>query len=128
MDASDVRLVSSSGQAAPITDVRIADDELTIDLGRLADGQYTLSFPGIADLGDPGCVVAESLCFVVLAGDANGDGAVNSSDYIAVRGRISEAVGAANFYADVNADGQINVVDYLVIRSRIGNTAAGSCR
>ena len=41
---------------------------------------------GIADAGDANCLVSDTLCFVVLAGDVNGDGVVNTSDFVR-RGR-----------------------------------------
>jgi len=124
-DAGDVRLKASPGAFAEILDVRVVGDEVTIDLGQLSNGQYALTLPGIADADDAGCPVEDTLCFAVLTGDANGDGVVNTSDYIYVRGRIGLLVDATSLRADVNCDGQINAIDMIVIRGGIGQMAGG---
>lgn len=127
LDASDVRLVSSLGEFAPITGLQIAGDQLTIDLGLLANGRYTLSLPGIADASDPTCLVADTLCFVVLAGDVSGDGVVNTSDFVSARAWLSGPVDAESFTADVNTDGLVDMLDFVAIREHIGNLAPGPC-
>jgi hypothetical protein len=50
-------------------------------------------------------------------GDANGDGSINSTDYVAVRNLI----GTTNPppYADCNLDGSVNSTDYVCIRNKI---------
>jgi hypothetical protein len=50
-------------------------------------------------------------------GDANGDGSINSTDYLAIR----TLIGATNPppYADCNADGAVNSTDYLCVRTKI---------
>jgi len=129
----DKEIVAVSGMLSDVTTSQgtiasLAIDGQTLDIG-LADAvgpqAVTLAFPGIASF-DTGYIVTQTLCFRVLAGDASGDGVVNTSDYVAVRGRIGQAIGAANCRYDVNVDGTINTSDYIYIRGRLG-TAAGSC-
>jgi hypothetical protein len=57
----------------------------------------------------------------VLAGDTNGDRAVNSGDAVQVRNRAGQAAGASNARFDVNADGAINSGDAVFVRNRSGN-------
>jgi hypothetical protein len=50
-------------------------------------------------------------------GDANGDGSINSTDYVAIRNLI----GTSNPppYADCNADGSVNSTDYVCVRNKL---------
>jgi hypothetical protein len=50
-------------------------------------------------------------------GDANGDGSINSTDYVAIRNLI----GTTNPppYADCNADGSVNSSDYVCVRNKL---------
>ncbi len=56
----------------------------------------------------------------VLHGDACGDGAVNTSDYIYIRGRIGQPVDASTSRADLDGSGTIDTRDYIVARGRFG--------
>jgi hypothetical protein len=50
-------------------------------------------------------------------GDANGDGSINSTDYVAIRNLI----GTTNPppYADCNGDGSVNSTDYVCVRNKL---------
>jgi hypothetical protein len=50
-------------------------------------------------------------------GDANGDGLINSTDYVAIRNLI----GATNPppYSDCNGDGSVNSSDYVCVRNKL---------
>ena len=55
-----------------------------------------------------------------VAGDANGDCAVNVLDLIFIRNRLNQDVNSGeNWLADVNADGKINVLDLIYVRNRL---------
>ena len=55
----------------------------------------------------------------ILTGDAYGDRAVTTSDYIYIRGRIGRSADANNCRADIDTSGSINAVDYIAVRGRI---------
>ncbi len=59
----------------------------------------------------------------VLHGDACGDGLVNTSDYIYIRGRIGKPVDASTSRADLDGSGTIDTRDYVVARGRFGQRA-----
>ncbi len=107
-----------------VTSLAINGSTLEIGLsGAAAPQAISLTFPGIAS-ADTGMAATEALCFRVLPGDASGDGVVDTSDYIAVRGRIGDPVTNANCRYDITTDGSINTSDYIAIRGRIGTSAA----
>ena len=56
---------------------------------------------------------------IILIGDSNGNGSVNSSDVGQAKGRIGQTVDATNFRSDVNASGGINSSDVTIIKQHI---------
>jgi hypothetical protein len=57
---------------------------------------------------------------VKLAGDVNGDGAVNVLDKVQVRNFFGQS-GAPGFVdADVNCDGAVNILDKVAVRNQFG--------
>jgi hypothetical protein len=54
-----------------------------------------------------------------LAGDYNGDGAVNSADYVVWRKTFNQT--GANLPADGNSNGRVDAADFDFWRSRVGN-------
>ena len=67
----------------------------------------------------------------IKAGDVNGDGKINTADYILVRKYILKTISLNNSQksnADINSDGKVNANDYILIRKAIlsGTTPASS--
>ena len=60
------------------------------------------------------------LDFAVLPGDFNGDGVVNSLDYIAVRNEMPMYGGSSNPRADLDGDGDVDTYDLIIERSFLG--------
>jgi T5SS/PEP-CTERM-associated repeat protein len=56
-----------------------------------------------------------------LAGDYNGDGAVNSADYVVWRKTLDQT--GANLPADGNSNGRVDAADFDFWRARLGNTS-----
>jgi len=111
---SDVRV--SRGTVASIS---IGGATLAICLsGAVEPGTLDIAFPGIA-AADSGEVVSETLSVGVLPGDVSGDGAVNTSDYIVLRGAVGQLVDAGSCRCDVNTDGLIDTSDYICVRGRM---------
>jgi len=109
-----------------VTGLAISNDELTVTLTGIANkATFTIGYPGIAAAADINLLTAQTDCWQVLAGEASGPSGtppvivVNTSDFVYVRGRIGQVLGAGNFRADVNADGAINTSDFVAIRGRI---------
>jgi hypothetical protein len=56
----------------------------------------------------------------VLAGDVNGNRAVNASDVAQTKSRLGQSVNTSNFRADVNFNGAINAGDVSLVKSYLG--------
>jgi hypothetical protein len=57
-----------------------------------------------------------------LTGDTNGNRTVNAADVAQTKGRLGQAVTAANFRSDVNANGTINAADTALIKQNSGHS------
>lgn len=125
---TDDDVLLSSG-ALDATDGLVIDgDTLTVNLSGATNGANLLiEFPGIAATGDPTATAEDTLCLGVLAGDANGDLAVNIFDLVLVRNQLNQPVAAASFRADVNADGAINIFDLVGVRNSLNTGIATAC-
>lgn len=113
-----------------VSNVTLRPDNLTleIELSGVQNAQvFSIQFPGISDAYNPAAVVTDFVCFKVLAGDANRDGAVNIFDLVLTRNRLNQSVDATTFGADVNTDGNINIFDLVHIRNSLNQTASGAC-
>jgi len=80
----------------------------------------TVTIQGLVDSEGTPMEGIERVYVGILAGDASGDGVVNTSDYVYVRGRIGQAVDPNTCRADVDLSGSINTSDYIAVRGRIG--------
>ncbi|HEX8254591.1 MAG TPA: LamG-like jellyroll fold domain-containing protein [Thermoanaerobaculia bacterium] len=120
--AAPVQSIGSVGvTAAPgasIVNTTISGSTVMVDLTGVANQQIiTLSLNDV----DNGAVTGNvAVSMGVLAGDGNGNGAVNSGDTAATRSRSGQLTGATNYQFDVNCDGTINTGDATVVRSRSG--------
>jgi hypothetical protein len=56
----------------------------------------------------------------ILAGDVNGNGAVNASDVALAKSRSGQPVDGTSFKSDVNANGSCNASDVALIKSKAG--------
>ncbi len=108
-----------------VEDVDLADDKMTVRLNGV--GETTCLAVALAGLVDAGGkpLLGPRFSFRVLAGDVNGDAAVNVLDLVAVRNQLNRPVTAATFQADVTVDGLVNIFDLVAVRNRL-NTA-GAC-
>jgi len=62
----------------------------------------------------------------VLAGDVNGNAAVNASDVSLTKSQVGAPVDGSNFREDVNANGAISSSDVALVKSDVG-TALPPC-
>jgi len=59
-----------------------------------------------------------------LIGDANGDGVIDATDYIALKTHMGQSSGATTADGDFNADGAVNWTDLQLLQANIGGTLA----
>jgi ABC-type multidrug transport system ATPase subunit len=79
--------------------------------------RITVTLLGVSDgtsMGDLGVQIG------MLVGDSNGDGFVNSGDFLQTRNRSGQVTDDTNFRSDVNVDGFINSGDTFIVRSCLG--------
>jgi len=94
-----------------------AADRVRLELATAAGGAR-----GITDGAGNALPAADAVRTMnVLAGDANGDGAVNALDLAMIKVRLNRAVGDAAFsaFADLNGDGRINAIDLGLAKQRL---------
>ncbi|NLX56155.1 MAG: SUMF1/EgtB/PvdO family nonheme iron enzyme, partial [Planctomycetaceae bacterium] len=117
--------------SGPVDGVDVQTSAGSVDAILVEGSQATVELSSVPNgicltLGVSGVTGMESMTWVrirVLAGDTNGDGAVNIFDLVQVRNQLNQPVTAGNFRADVNADGSINIFDLVTVRNNL-NTAA----
>ncbi len=120
-------VLASNGTVSNVT-LRPDNLALEIELSGVQNAKvFSIKFPGISDAYNPAAVVTDFVCFKVLAGDANRDGAVNIFDLVVTRNRLNQNVDATTFGTDVNTDGNINIFDLVHIRNSLNQTASGEC-
>ena len=126
LDLSDVVLTASSGSAGVVTNLSVNDNNLVMDLADTTDGTAVrVGFPGIQD--STGNVVENTLCFNVLAGDADGNSAVNIFDLVVIRNALNGPVNAECYRRDVTADGAVNIFDLVMTRNNLNTLVASPC-
>ena len=88
---------------------------ITLGLGKTGD------FDNFVTSVAPATVLDGSVAFgsstIRERGDANGDGSINSTDYVAIRNLLSSP--SPPVYADCNGDGSVNSTDYVCVRNKI---------
>ena len=79
----------------------------------------TVTLTGVHD-NQGQTLASAAVPMMLLLGDTNGDGAVNSGDAQETRNRSGEVTNGANFRSDVNLDGTINSGDAFIVRRQSG--------
>ena len=105
--------VGSSGACSG--SVNISGNTVTIPLTNVTNAQ-TINVT-LFQVNSGGNVV---IPIGVLAGDVNGNGAVNASDVALAKSRLGQPVDATNFRADANFNGTINASDLSLVKSYLG--------
>ena len=97
--------------------VTISGSTVTIPLTNVTNAQtINVTLYGVSSgIGD--VVIPMS----VLAGDVNGNRAVNAGDVALVKTRLGQPINATTFRVDVNASGSINGTDISIVKSNIGS-------
>jgi hypothetical protein len=96
--------------------VTVTGNTVTIPLTNVANAQ-TINVTLYGVNGGGNLVIPMSL----LAGDVNGNRAVNASDVSLAKSRVGQPVDATNFKSDVNANGTINASDVSLVKSKVGS-------
>ena len=120
VEADSVRIASTSG-----TEERDGNGILaTLVFEVLNVKASTLSFPHVILSDNNGGFFypdVEHARVLGVAGDINGDGAVNIADLVLVAGQFEER---GENTADVNSDGVVNIADLVLVAGALGEAAA----
>ncbi|MFL6528535.1 MAG: dockerin type I domain-containing protein, partial [Chthoniobacterales bacterium] len=114
----------ASGKAASADAPVISGNQVRIDLHNVSNAQ--LLHVNLAGLSAGPVNGTMSIPMIVLLGDVNGDGTVNSADATVTRNLSGQTADATNFRADVNLDGTVNSADATVVRANSGMTYTAS--
>ena len=118
---NDPKASLQAPRGGTIDSVEVSYNVVTVNLSGVGDAQrLVLTLNGVTNgtdlLGDV------TVPLGVLAGDTNGDGAVNSGDAQQTRNGSGQETNAGNFRSDLNRDGAINSGDASIVRKNSGNT------
>ena len=96
---------------------------MTVNVSGVANAQLiTVKLSGVKDQFAQ--VLPDTTVTVrLLAGDVNGNGAVNATDVSQAKSQVGQTVGSANFNSDVNCSGSINATDVSLIKASVGTGA-----
>ena len=96
---------------------------MTVNVSGVANAQsLTVKLSGVKDQFAQ--VLPDTTVTVrLLAGDVNGNGAVNATDVSQAKSQVGQTVGSANFKSDVNSSGSINATDVSLIKANVGTGA-----
>ena len=93
-------------------------NQITVNLTGVTDAQtIAVTLSSVSNGSSTADVI---ISMSLLAGDTNGNSAVNASDVSQTKSRIGQNVDATNFRSDVNLSGSINASDASFVKSRIG--------
>ncbi len=96
----------------------VSNQFVTVNLHSVANAQIIgIRLNNVNDGTNAGDV---SISMAVLAGDTNGDGAVNSGDISQTKSQSGNTVTSSNFREDVTTDGSINSGDISLVKSKSG--------
>ena len=128
------RIVRVSGPVGQISPLTIPNRGNTAaDIAARQSHLFTRVIPQIAqaetltvDIASQNRQTGDYIVEAFLAGDANGDGSVDSSDLAAVQAAYGTRTGQANFNAaaDFNGDGRVGCIDRLLTTINLGARVA----
>ncbi|CAN5121932.1 hypothetical protein BH20VER2_BH20VER2_07350 [soil metagenome] len=94
---------------------------MTVNLSGVPNAQQiTVSLSNVKD-GFAQVLPTASVSMNVLAGDTNGNKAVNATDISQTKSQSGHAASAENFRADLNADGSISASDISLVKAASGS-------
>ena len=114
----DILKAKISIDGGETTEYALADGDIMIDIGELADGEHTLQVM-LTDVQGVLQGTNESTFYVnnVMTGDVNNDGSVDIGDIVMVISVMTGSETAADVVAraDVNSDGSVDIGDIVSI-------------
>ena len=103
--------------------VSVSGNVVTVPLTTIADQQnINVRINGVNSAGSDAPATDFDIPMGVLAGDTNGNRAVNAADVSQTKGQSGQPVTAANFRNDVNANGSINAGDINIVKADSGHS------
>jgi hypothetical protein len=108
-----------------VSSVSISGSTLTANIVSVLDQTcLTMTLNGLVDIEGNPLAYTNQVRAVVLAGDVDGNNAVNIGDMLLDKSKIGLLVDPSTFIFDVDASGAINVGDMLIVKSMIGHAVA----
>ena len=110
-------VISGTGSVGSFS---VSGSQVTVNLTGVANAQrITVRLGNVNDGTNIGDV---DVSMGVLAGDVNGNAAVNASDVSLTKAQVGQAVGSSNFREDVNFNGSINAGDVALVKANVGTS------
>jgi hypothetical protein len=95
---------------------------MTVNLTGVGDDQQlTVTASGVMDTFGQ-TLPDTAVNAIMLIGDTNANGTVNSSDVAQTKSQIGAAVDATNFREDINASGTVNATDVGQVKNNLGKS------
>ncbi len=122
-DVGQEVLISDPDVAASAT-LNCVDNTIIIEMSDLPDGTcMSITLEGLIDADAEETEKDAEVFLLVLRGDVNGDGTVDTLDVNQVNNALFEPADVPDFQFDVNTDGEINELDTNVVKDSLGGTA-----
>jgi hypothetical protein len=103
-----------------VSSFSVSGSEVTVNLTGVSNVQrITITLFNVNDGTHMGDV---PVSMGVLAGDVNGNSAVNASDVSLTKAQVGQTVTGSNFREDVNANGTINAGDVALVKANVGTS------
>ena len=100
----------------------ISGNTMTVSLTGVGDDQQlTVTATGVMDTFGQ-TLPDTAVNAIMLIGDTNANGTVNSSDVAQTKSQIGAAVDATNFREDINASGTVNATDVGQVKNNLGKS------
>ena len=124
LDSSNLLVTNRDGGAAPnVSGYSYANNIGTFTLdGSLADAHFRATLTSVKDLSGTALSGNNALDFSFLTADANGDGTVDSSDFVALATSFGMTGNVKFSQGDFNYDGVVNALDFNALSARYGET------
>jgi len=121
---ASVSAASLTGGSGSVAGFTVMGNMVIIDLTGVTNAnRLCITLHNVCDGTNQGDVV---IGMGILAGDSNGNGAVNAGDISQIKGRAGQVVSTANFRSDINANCSINAGDIALAKGKTG-TALPAC-
>lgn len=107
-----------------VSNLSASGSEVTVNLTGVSNAQQIIVT--LANVSDGATMNNVSIPMLLLLGDTNGNGIVNSSDVSQTKAEVGQPITSSNFRTDVNVSGTINATDLSVVKTQVGMGISGA--